>query len=105
MLPKTFDWWYENVSDFLTENEAKDLSKETLDEICIFLDNKEYKAKNIIYLRGKCRTLSFPVLFHKFDKLLQLRLQKNHLDEWSLINDISERTCSLKENFDQYKAS
>ncbi|MCM8540935.1 MAG: hypothetical protein NE328_11725 [Lentisphaeraceae bacterium] len=105
MLPKTFDWWYENVSDFLTEREAKDLSKEALDEICIFLDKKEYKSENIIYLRGKCRSLAFPVLFHKFDKLLQLRLQRNHFDEWTILKDISQRTSKLKHNFDMHKAS
>ena len=104
MLPKTFDWWYENVSDYLTETEAKNMSKEVLDEISLFLDKKEFRNKNIVYLRGKCRALAFPVLFHKFDRLLKRRLEDNYIDEWNIIKEISNRTSNLKENFHLEKA-
>lgn len=105
MLPNSFDWWYENVNDFLTENEARHMSQEVFDEINIFLDKKEYRNRSIIYLRGKCRALSFPVLFHKFDRLLKRRLEDNYIDEWTIITEISQRTKNLENNFPEEQSA
>ncbi|MCM8536968.1 MAG: hypothetical protein NE334_13605 [Lentisphaeraceae bacterium] len=99
MLPSTFEWWYENVSDILTEQEAKKLSQETLNDISLFIDDEDYKYRTVIHLRGKCRALSFPVLYHKFDRLVKFHRHDLNINKHSIIEDISERTDDLKENF------
>lgn len=83
----------------MTVNEAQGHGLEVLDEVCQFLDSKELKDDKIYYLRKRCRALSFPILYHKFDDLVKLKQKDNYIDEWCILKDISLRAQNLKSDF------
>ena len=96
-----FNWWYRNVSKYLTRKEAIEIGREALGEMGQFLNKRDYKVDKIIYLRHRCWALSFPILHKKFDELLSAKQRMNFTEIRPAISDIEQRVKALNNDFEQ----
>jgi hypothetical protein len=94
-----FSWWYRNISRFLTREEALSMSRKLLDDICDFLDHREYNISKAIKLRHRCWMLCFPLLHNQFSELIKTINSEGHISARPAVERMKKRVQELVADF------
>jgi hypothetical protein len=94
-----FNWWYRNVSRFLTREDALSVSHELLDDICDFLDHRKYNITKAIKLRDRCSMLFFPLLQNQLSELIKNTNSEGHISTRSPVERMEKRVQELVGDF------